>query len=62
MKGHFDELPEVLTIAEVAKVLRLSRGSIYNAVRAGEIPAFKVGRRIVVSKKALQRKLQGKKN
>jgi len=62
MRARFEDLPDVLSIAEVAEVMRLSRGAIYNAVRAGELPSFKIGRRIMVSKKVLQRKLQGKKN
>ncbi len=35
------DLPLVLTVPEVAKALRLSRGSTYEAIRTGEIPSVK---------------------
>ncbi|MFB3738722.1 MAG: helix-turn-helix domain-containing protein [Candidatus Velamenicoccus archaeovorus] len=38
-------LPELLTVPEVAKVLRRSRSSTYELLKAGEIPAVKIGRR-----------------
>ena len=37
-----------LTVAEAASVLRISRSSTYEAVRLGEIPAVRIGHRIVV--------------
>jgi len=62
MKTNWNSLPDVLTVEEVSKILRLSRGAIYNGVRAGEIPSYRVGRRIVISKKALMKKLSGLNN
>ena len=44
---------EVLTVAECASFLRISRASAYEAVRKGEIPSFKIGRSIRVSRSAL---------
>jgi excisionase family DNA binding protein len=41
----------VYTIAEVAELLSLSLGSTYSLVRAGEIPAKKMGGRWVVPKR-----------
>jgi excisionase family DNA binding protein len=41
-KGHL--LPEVMTLEELAAYLRVSRSTIYRGVRAGQFPAFKVGR------------------
>lgn len=38
-------IPDLLTVAEVAEILRLSKSTIYNLVWAGEIPAIRVGRR-----------------
>jgi excisionase family DNA binding protein len=40
----------VYTVAEVAKLLRLSPGSTYALVRNGTIPAKKLGSRWVISK------------
>lgn len=35
---------EVLTVTEVAKLLRLSRTVVYELIMSGEIPSFKVGK------------------
>ncbi|HEV2890461.1 MAG TPA: helix-turn-helix domain-containing protein [Frankiaceae bacterium] len=43
-----DDLPEVLTIDETARFLRISRGLAFTAARRGEIPAVRVGRRLLV--------------
>ncbi|MCC7383935.1 MAG: helix-turn-helix domain-containing protein [Deltaproteobacteria bacterium] len=48
------ELSEVLTVAEVATVLRVDRKTIYEAIRRKQLPAKRVGRRrLVVSRDAL---------
>jgi excisionase family DNA binding protein len=41
----------VYTVAEVAHLLSLSRGSTYSLVRSGEIPALKLGGRWVIPKR-----------
>lgn len=46
-------LPPVLTVEEAAKVLRVSRGSAYESVRAGGIPSIRIGRTIRVPRHAL---------
>ena len=51
------KLPSVLTVEEMAEVLRISRGSAYEAVRRGEIPAIRIGRRFIVPRTALERML-----
>ena len=35
---ELDTLPEVITVGELAKLLRIARGSAYRAVNAGEVP------------------------
>jgi len=47
----------VLTVEEAAQVLRLSRGSAYEAVRRGDIPTLRIGRRLLVPRAALLRML-----
>ena len=37
-----------LTVDETASVLGICRASAYEAVRAGEIPAVRIGRRVLV--------------
>jgi excisionase family DNA binding protein len=34
---------EILTIGEVAKLLRIGRRSVYDMSRAGRLPAIKIG-------------------
>ncbi len=41
-----DALLSVMTAEEVAKLLRVNRKTIYDAVRAGSIPFVRVGRLI----------------
>ncbi len=49
-----DTLPDVLTVPEVAGLLRISRGAAYEAARRGKIPGVRrVGRSIRVSKRAV---------
>jgi excisionase family DNA binding protein len=45
--------PLVLSVEEAAELLGLSRGSAYAAVRCGEIPAVRVGRRWLVPRARL---------
>jgi excisionase family DNA binding protein len=50
---------DTLTVEEAAQILRISRTSAYKAVRAGEIPSVRVGRRDIVPRIALERLLAG---
>jgi excisionase family DNA binding protein len=61
MKGTKAERPHgrVNTLDEVAAVLRISRGSAYQAAKRNEIPTIKIGRRILVPSDALERLLSG---
>lgn len=59
-------LPEVrpaerltLTVPEAALLLGISRNEAYMAIQRGEIPARRVGRRIIISRVALERWLNG---
>ena len=52
--------PLVLTVEEAAEALRISRQSAYQAVRNGEIPTVKVGRRILVPRQQLEEMLAGR--
>lgn len=37
---------DTLTVPEVAQVLRVSRQTIYNMIRTGKIPHFRVGTKV----------------
>ena len=52
-----EQTSPVLTVDEAAALLRISRQSAYQAVRAGELPTVKIGRRILVLRHALERML-----
>ena len=51
--------PITLTIPEAAKLLRISRGTAYEAAKTGTLPTIRFGRTIRVPWHALQRLLDG---
>lgn len=51
------ELPDILTVEETIGVLRLGRNSVYEGIRRGEIPAIRIGRRLVIPKTGIERLL-----
>jgi excisionase family DNA binding protein len=46
-------LPEVLTVREAAKVLRVGRNQLYQAVQRGQLRAVRIGRSIRIPKQTL---------
>ena len=48
----------VMTVEEAAVVLRLSRGTAYEAVRRGDIPTIRIGRRLLVPRARLMAMLE----
>ena len=46
-----------LSIGECAKVLGIGRNLCYDRVKTGEIPAIKIGRRLLVPRSALEKLL-----
>jgi len=49
----------VYSVLEAGKRLGLSRGLMYEAIRTGQIPSVRIGRRIIISCAALDRLLEG---
>jgi excisionase family DNA binding protein len=49
----FDSLPELCRPEEAMAFLRVSRNTVYEAVKAGQIPSLKFGRTIRIPKAAL---------
>ena len=47
-----------MSVEEPGKLLGIGRSSAYGAVRRGELPSLKIGRRILVPRSALLRKLE----
>lgn len=54
------EMPDLLTVPEVAEVLRIGRNEAYEAVRRGDIPSIRIGRSIRVPSHRLMALLDGK--
>lgn len=46
----YDELPLMLSVREIAKVLGISKTSAYELVRRKGFPVLKIGSRLVVPK------------
>lgn len=51
-----------LTPKEAGKLLGLSRGLMYEAIRTGQIPSIRIGRRILIPRAALERLLENPKS
>ncbi len=47
-----------LTVEETAKLLGIGRNLCYDRVKTGEIPVIKIGRRLLVPRKALEKLLE----
>jgi putative molybdopterin biosynthesis protein len=54
------ELEQSLTVPEVAKMLRMSRQTIYNMVKSGDIPHFRVGNKVRLNRADLDALMQTK--
>lgn len=50
-----DGRQQVYTVEQVAGILGMGRSTAYDAVRRGEIPHLRVGRRVLVSRAMLDR-------
>lgn len=59
MGVRVDKEHEWLKVPEMAGFLRIGRSRAYELVADGEIPSIKIGRSIRVSRKELERWLEG---
>ena len=48
----------VLTATEAARLLRIGRATCYEQIRQGVIPSIRIGKRILIPRAALMRKLE----
>lgn len=51
---HEATLPRVMTVKEMAMYLRVSLPTAYELVKSRGFPAFKIGRRTLISERGLQ--------
>ena len=49
----FESYPDVITVAELAKMLNVGRNTAYELVRCGAVHNIKVGRQIRIPKQAV---------
>ena len=47
----------IYTVEEAGRLLGIGRSAAYEAARSGELPVIRIGRRLLVSKQALDRML-----
>ena len=50
---------EVMTVKEVAEMLRISEQMVYKAARSGELPSFNVGNRVLFNKAKIEALVTG---
>ncbi len=48
-----------LSVEEAAELLGISKGLMYEAVRMGQIPHIRIGRRVIIPRLALLKMLEG---
>jgi excisionase family DNA binding protein len=56
---RYDELPEIVTVDEMAAFLRIGRNQAYELVKSGRVPSGRFGRIIRVDKAALRDVMKG---
>ena len=54
-----DQNQIVFSVEQARRLLGISRGLAYEGVRTGQIPSVRIGRRILIPRAALKRKLDG---
>jgi excisionase family DNA binding protein len=54
-----DRAPLTLSVTEAAQLLGISRAFAYELVARGELPSLRLGRRVVVPRRALEELIEG---
>jgi len=60
MGAYLRNETKLMTVAEVAEYLRISRASVYRLVRSRQVPVSTVGRQLRFRRGSIDRWLQGK--
>lgn len=55
--AEVSDLPPLLTVDQVVALTQLGRSTIYEAVRRGDIPSVRIGRRVLVPTERLLQRL-----
>ncbi len=56
---EWDDVPLVLTLEQVADLLQTGRTATYEAYRAGQIPGFRVGRKLRFARETVRQVVEG---
>lgn len=59
MTEQTDITRRTVTVEEAGQLLGIGRNQAYEAVRRGDIPSIKIGKRLLVPKPALDKMLNG---
>ena len=59
MRAIAEHVEDVLTVDEAARLLRIGRNQVYEAIGRGELPHRRIGRSIRLSRAVLLRWLEG---
>jgi excisionase family DNA binding protein len=51
------DMPEIMTVPEAAAYLGIGRSAAYEAARRGQLPTLRLGRKLRVSRAAVERAL-----
>ena len=60
MENIKDELPVVLSVDDLSKILKVGRNTAYELVRSGKIRSVRVGHQLRISAKALEEFLEAR--
>ena len=55
---HYDQLPLILSVDELAKILGIGRNTAYDLIRCGRIRSVRIGHKIRIPKDSLLEFLQ----
>ena len=55
---HYDQLPLILSVDELAKILGIGRNTAYDLIRCGRIRSVRIGHEIRIPKDSLLEFLQ----
>lgn len=47
------DLPEICSVADILAVFSVSRATLYRMAEQGQLPSFRVGRRVLISREHL---------
>lgn len=55
---HYDQLPLILSVDELTKILGIGRNTAYDLIRCGKIRSIRIGHKIRIPKDSLLEFLQ----